>query len=85
MIDLDLDILLREVIKRRIPHEQGEEEATKLFNQLSKLVTEYSEKSKMPEDGVMLTVIDSISSGMGKEDIITQLRVLDSKRREALT
>lgn len=77
---IDLDQLLLEKIKRHLPEEDSKE----VFKLFDKLVIEYSKKSGMPEDGIISILIDSLDTGLSKEQIETQFRVYDEKRQGLL-
>jgi len=71
--EIDLDELLMNKVRKAGGRDDD-------FKKLSSLISEYSAKSGMPEDGIALIVIDSLGCGASREDIEKQLKVYDSKR-----
>jgi len=77
MFEMDLDELLMSKIKAKGGNEDD-------FKRLDLLISEYSKRSGMPEDGVALIIIDCVDGGFSKEDVEKQLRVYDTKRSGSL-
>jgi len=71
MIDID------ELLMCKIKENGGTQQD---FDDLDKLIIQYSAQSGQPEESIALIIIDSLGCGMTKRDIETQFKIYDSKR-----